>query len=93
MIFDSDSDQKILNPPWSDKYLKSTKMEGDDMNNLRHKLETVVEDAISFGSNQALKNPTPYYAHVSKQSFIDDKVDRIFLFISQELKKLFKESK
>jgi len=23
MIFDSDSDQVILNPPWSDEYLKS----------------------------------------------------------------------
>ena len=86
MILESDSDQKILNPPWSDKYLKSIKVKVGDMGNLRSKLEKAVRNAMEYELD---KSPS----WNKDQEFINDKVDQIIEYIEQELAILFREVK
>lgn len=95
MIFDSDSDQKILNPPWSDEYLKSTKAEGDDMSNLRVKVKEIILDSIEYGRTHLFYHTRKLQLSeeeiVHKGIFVDDKTDQIIEFIEQEVLQLIEE--
>ena len=95
MILESDSDQKILNPPWSDKYLKTIKVEGDDMSNLRVKVKEIILDSIEYGRTHQFYHTRKLQLSeeeiVHKGIFVDDKTAQIIEFIEQELSKLFKE--
>jgi len=95
MIFDSDSDQVILNPPWSDKYLKSIKTKEGDMSNLRVKVNEIILDSIEYGRTHLFYHTRKLQLSeeeiVHKGIFADDKTDQIISFIEQELSKLFKE--
>jgi len=97
MIFDSDSDQVILNPPWSDKYLKTIKVEEDDMSNLRVKVKEIILDSIEYGRTHLFYHTKKFQLSeeeiVHKGIFVDDKTDQIISYIEQELAILFMEVK
>ena len=95
MILESDSDQKILNPSFSDEYLKSIKIKGDNMSNLREKLEKIIKDSVRYreewASDYTNINANPSLRIVEEGEFINNKVDQIIEIIEQELATLFKE--
>jgi len=79
-------DYEILNPPFSDEYLKAIKVKEGDMSNLRSKLEKVIRNAMEYELD---KSPS----WNKDQEFINDKVYQIIEYIEQELAILFREVK